>query len=252
MLATARSHEEMSTMVAREGQLRGEEVRLLRAEGEQLKQQNGELKMKTMVEVEALQEQLRVRKEKQYQLLEKLQAQEQAKRQAEDQLAGMEDQLRSLHARNVELETQLQVEARIKQSFEDTNKEVAIENSTIFIENRELQVKIEKSERERLRMEAETRDSGEQLREMAEKVFQLLERLKLAELSKTKALEALKKKEQDVVALQKKGARMLKESTDEGKIRVKLELDVRVLQDQIKILKKNNSDLALRSKEEVN
>jgi hypothetical protein len=34
----------------------------------------------------------------------------------------------------------------------------------------------------RLRMEAEARDSGEQLREMAEKVFQLLERLKLAEL----------------------------------------------------------------------
>jgi len=47
-----------------------------------------ELKMKTQVEVEALQEQLRVRKEKQYQLLEKLQAQEEAKRQAEDQVIG--------------------------------------------------------------------------------------------------------------------------------------------------------------------
>jgi chromosome segregation ATPase len=205
LLSTARSHEEMSSMVAREGQLRGEEVRLLRAESEQLRQQNGELKMKTMVEVEALQEQLRVRKEKQYQLLEKLQAQEQAKRQAEDQLAGMEDQLRSLHARNVEIETQLQVEARIKQSFEDTNKEMSLENGNIFNANKDLQIKIEKSERERLRMEAETRDSGEQLREMAEKVFQLLERLKLAELSKAKALEALKKKEQDVVSLQKKG-----------------------------------------------
>ena len=44
--------------------------------------------MKTQVEVEALQEQLRVRKEKQYQLLEKLQAQEEAKRQAEDQVIG--------------------------------------------------------------------------------------------------------------------------------------------------------------------
>jgi myosin protein heavy chain len=205
LLSTARSYEEMSTMVAREGQLRGEEVRILRAESEQLRGQNGELKMKTMVEVDALQEQLRVRKEKQYQLLEKLQAQEEAKRQAEDQLAGMEDQLRSLHARNVELDTQLQVEARIKLSFEETNKELTMENSNIFNENKEVQIKIEKSERERLRMEAETRDSGEQLREMAEKVFQLLERLKLAELSKTKALESLKKKEQDVVGLQKKG-----------------------------------------------
>ena len=251
LLSTARSHEEMATMVAREGQLRGEEVRLLRAESEQLRQQNSELKMKTMVEVEALQEQLRVRKEKQYQLLEKLQAQEQAKRQAEDQLAGMEDQLRQLHARNVELETQLQVEARIKQSFEDTNKELQLENSNIFNENRELQLKIEKSEKERLRMEAEARDSGEQLREMAEKVFQLLERLKLAELSKTKALEALKKKEQDMVALQKKNARLIKDNTEAGKARVKAELDVKVLEDQVRALKKSNTDLAQRSKEEA-
>lgn len=42
--------------------------------------------MKTQVELESLQEQLRVRKEKQYQLLEKLQGQEEAKRQAEDQV----------------------------------------------------------------------------------------------------------------------------------------------------------------------
>lgn len=40
-----------------------------------------------------------------------------------------------------------------------------------------------------MRMEMESRDSGEQLREMAEKVFQLLERLKLAELGKNKAME---------------------------------------------------------------
>lgn len=51
-----------------------------------MKHQNSELKMKTQVELESLQEQLRVRKEKQYQLLEKLQGQEEAKRQAEDQV----------------------------------------------------------------------------------------------------------------------------------------------------------------------
>lgn len=50
-------------------------------------------------------------------------------------------------------------------------------------------VQVERSEAERMRMEMESRDSGEQLREMAEKVFQLLERLKLAELAKNKAME---------------------------------------------------------------
>lgn len=48
--------------------------------------------MKTQVELESLQEQLRVRKEKQYQLLEKLQGQEEAKRQAEDQVCVRVDQ----------------------------------------------------------------------------------------------------------------------------------------------------------------
>ena len=251
LLTTAKTHEELATKAAKEGQLRAEEIRILRAETEQLKQQNAELKMKTQVEVEALQEQLRVRKEKQYQLLEKLQAQEEAKRQAEDQVTGMEDQLRGLHARNVDLENQLQLEARNKQNLEEANKELQVENNNLYIQNKDLGSKIEKSERERLRMEAEARDSGEQLREMAEKVFQLLERLKLAELGKTKSMEALKKKEQDMVSLQKKNARLIKESTEEGRLRAKAELDVKVLQDQVRTLKRQNVDLANKSKEEA-
>jgi myosin protein heavy chain len=251
LLTTAKTHEEMSTKAAREGQLRAEEIRLLRAETEQLKQQNSELKMKTQVEVEALQEQLRVRKEKQYQLLEKLQGQEEAKRQAEDQVTGMEEQLRTLHARNVELETQLQFEGRIKQNLEEANKELQFENNNVNLANKDLQIKIDKSEKERLRMEAEARDSADQLREMAEKVFQLLERLKLSELGKTKAMEALKKKELDMVALQKKNARLIKESTEEGRARVKAELDVKVLQDQVRTLKKHNTQVTQKSKEEA-
>ena len=87
--------------------------------------------MKTQVEVEALQEQLRVRKEKQYQLLEKLQAQEEAKRQAEDQVAGMEEQLRGLHARNVDLETQMKVESRGRANLEESNRELQTENNNL-------------------------------------------------------------------------------------------------------------------------
>jgi hypothetical protein len=45
--------------------------------------------------------------------------------------------------------------------------------------------------------------------------------------------------------------RLLKESTKEGKARVKAELDKKVLIDQIRALKKHNAQLALRSKEEV-
>ncbi len=251
LLVTAKTHEEVATKSAKEGQLRAEEIRLLRVETEQLKQLNTELKMKTQVEVEALQEQLRVRKEKQYQLLEKLQAQEEAKRQAEDQVAGMEEQLRGLHARCVDLEEQIKVQSRSKSNVDDANKELQLDNRNMFEANRELQLKIEKSERERIRMEMEARDSGDKLREMAEKVFQLLERLKLADLGKSKAMEALKKKELDMAALQKKNARLIKETSEEAKARVKAELDVQVLQEQVRALKKSNSTLAQKSKEEA-
>ena len=48
------------------------------------------LTAKTQVEIESLHEQLRVRKEKQYHLLEKMQAAEESKRQAEDQVTAMD------------------------------------------------------------------------------------------------------------------------------------------------------------------
>ena len=156
------------------------------------------MRRKNQVEIESLHEQLRVRKEKQYHLLEKMQAAEETKKQAEDQVAAMEEKLRALHARAVEMETQLQIEAREKRAQQDANKQLSVEGENLAANNRVLQERIEKADAERIRMEAEARDSSEQLREMAEKVFQLLERLKLAELGKTKSVEALRKKEQEV------------------------------------------------------
>jgi myosin protein heavy chain len=55
------------------GQLQSEEILLLRKEIEMLKSQQDEENLRSRVELESLQEQLGVRKEKQYQLLEKLQ-----------------------------------------------------------------------------------------------------------------------------------------------------------------------------------
>ncbi|KAG1704314.1 hypothetical protein DVH05_006322 [Phytophthora capsici] len=251
LLASAKTHEEIATRATREGQLRAEEVRLLRNESDQLRACNVELKMKTQVELEALQEQLRVRKEKQYQLLEKLQQLEEAKRQSDDQLASAEDKARKLHARNQELETQVQLEAKAKRAQIDANKNFFIENGNLQRDKQELQTRFDKAEQERSRMEAENRDSADQLREMAEKVFQLLERLKLAELGKTKAIDGLKQKEVELLALKKKNARLLKEGTQEGKARVKSELDKKVLLEQLQALKKHNAQLSLRCSDEV-
>lgn len=251
LLSTAKTHEEIASRATREGQLRAEEVRLLRNESDQLRACNTELKMKTQVELEALQEQLRVRKEKQYQLLEKIQQLEEVKRQSDDQVSGLEDKLRKFHERNQELETQLQLESKAKRAQIDANKNFFIENGNLLKDKQELQQRFEKAEQERTRMEAENRDSAEQLREMAEKVFQLLERLKLAELGKTKAIDGLKQKELELLGLKKKNSRLLKEGTQEGKARVKSEMDKKVMLEQIQALKKHNAQLSIRCSEEV-
>ncbi|OQS00505.1 hypothetical protein ACHHYP_03444 [Achlya hypogyna] len=251
LLTTAKTHEEIAGRAVRDSQLRAEEVRLLRIDTDQLRTSNNELKMKAQVELESLHEQLRVRKEKQYQLLEKIQSLEEAKRQSDDTLHGMEERVRQLLEQGQERETQLQLESKVKRSQIDANKHLQVENDQLAADKHTLQSRLEKAEQERTRMEAENRDSADQLREMAEKVFQLLERLKLAELGKTKSLEALKQKEMEMVSLKKKNSRLLKDVTQEGKSRVKMELDKNVLLEQLQALKKHNTQLSIRCRDEV-
>jgi len=246
----SKEHKDKSNKATFEGHLKAEEARLLKAELESIKNSSSEKQMKYAVEVEALQEHLRVRKEKQYQLLEKFQIQEEARRQAEDQIAGMEEKIRELATERSDAETQLQLEINSKLSQLDANKKLSVDTETLSTENKELTARCQETEQERLLMEAEARDSGEKLREMAEKVFQLLERLKLAELGKNRSMDALRKKEQEVLSLQKKNTHLIKENTKEGKARVKSDFDNKDLEEQIRVIKKHSSQLALKCKEE--
>lgn len=243
-------HQDFTKKTTYEGHLKCEEVRLLKVEIEHLKNHSSELEMRTSVEIEALQEQLRVRKEKQYQLLEKLQAQEEARRQAEDQVSDMEEKVREQSAKISETETQLQIEINSKLTQLETNKKMTIDTEMLFTENKDLTEKNQRAEQTIMKMESEARDTGDQLREMAEKVFQLLERLKLAEIAKTRSMESLRKKEQEVLSLKKKNSHLIKESTKEGKMRVKVELEKKDLEEQIRSLKKHNIQLGQKCKEE--
>jgi hypothetical protein len=169
---------------------RTDSIRVLRAEVEQLKQKSSELSIKS-TELEALNKQLRLRKEKQYQLLSKLQSQKEASRQAGSRV----------RQKTSELQTALQLEFSARISQDTSNRTLTIDYQATSAENNELRSKLQDLEHARLKLEAEARDNGEQLREMAEKVFQLLERLKLAELGKKKSMEALTKKEQESFGL---------------------------------------------------
>ncbi len=242
---------EKAEQTSKKNEIQSNEIRLLHTEIEALKTKQNESTMKSSVEIESLQEQLRVRKEKQYQLLEKLQYQEETRRKAEDQVSSLEESVRDLHAKFSSTETQLQLEISSKLSQNDTIKKLSRDNEKIKNENIDLQEKMHHMEQDNLRMETEARESSEKLREMAEKVFQLLERLKIAELGKTRSMEALRGKEEEVHGLKKKNVNLSKENEKEEKLRTKLQLDKKVLEEQIKDMKKQTIQLGQKCKEEA-
>ena len=251
LLNSSNNFEGLVKKASQDSQLQEKEIRLLRAEVETLKHNLNEKSMRDSVEIESLQEQLRVRKEKQYQLLEKLQLQEEIRRQAEDQVLEMEEKIKELRTRTSDAETNLQIEMSAKLKQEEINTKLNLDMKSLSDENQEISSKLHSNQKTQVKLESEARESGDQLREMAEKVFQLLERLKLAELGKTRSMEALRSKEQEVHVLKKKNSHLLKESIKEGKARVKAELDKKIQEDQIKALKKHNLQLGQRCKDEA-
>ena len=237
--------------LSKKSTLQSEEIRLLKAELEALKLKSSDEALKSSVEIESLQEQLRVRKEKQYQLLDKLQNQEEARRNAEDGLASLEESLQKLHSKSSSAETRLQLEISSKLSQEDMNNKLRNDNNSLMEKNKELSAQVQKMENEHIKMETDARENGEQLREMAEKVFQLLERLKLADLGKNRAMDALRSKEDEAFSLKKKLTSLGKEHGKECRLRNQLQETTSVLEQQVKDLKKQNVQLGHRCKEEA-
>jgi len=251
LLKTGKSYEELANEALKEGEHRAAELQKLRKDTELSKKEHLALKVKTDAELESLEEQLRLRKEKQYQLMEKLQLQEEARREAEDRVAALKEVMQNIKTKNSELETQTQLEISSKFSAEETNRTLRKELKTASDENRALINKLNESNQERLRIEAETRGSGEKLREMAEKVFQLLEKLKLSDFAKNRALEALRTKEQEMLLIQKKISCLEKKFTEQETKLVQIEQENAVLVDQIRSIKKHNNQLGQKCKEEA-
>jgi len=251
LLQSCKVAETRAESATRDNRLKAEEIRVLRLENDELKQTNSKLEIKSTVELEAAHEQLRLRKEKQYQLLGKLQSQEATGRQAEERTVEMGKNIKELRERSSELQTALRLETSARISENDVNRRLTIELKALSSDNKELNSSLQGLEQDRLALEAEARGNGEQLREMAEKVFQLLERLKLAELGKKKSMEALSRKEQELFAMKKQYNRLLEDVLEQKRRREKVEAEKRALEEQLRGLKKANNQLGHKLKEEA-
>jgi len=236
---------------SKERLLHVDEIRLLRAEIDRLKTQSNEENMKKSVEIDSLEEHLRVLKTKQYQLLGKLQRLEEARKHAEDQVTELEEKIEKDHAKSSSLDLQLQLESQSRINQEELAKKLQTDNDTLTHENRELSLRLHKLSQDQIKSEVDLAESSDQLRAMAEKVFQLLERLKLAELARSKTMEAMQVKEQETSEWQKKHAHLIKESCAETAAREHLEAEKKTLEEQVRTLKRQNMQLGQRCKEEA-
>jgi len=246
-----KSCEDVANLASREGCLRSEEVKLLQSDREKLIKENANITMQTSLEVDSLRDQARLAKEKQYKLLHKIQNLEEVKERAQDEVVTLKERIKVLDRMSIDVDSKLQTEIRNNSNHEEVQRKLTDELKRCQKINKDLTFKIQHAEQDRLETEAEARDSADQLREMAEKVFQLLERLKLAELGKTRSVEAMRSKEQESIALKKKIALLTKEVEREGKARSKIGFDAREHQVKMRALKKHNIQLGLRCKEET-
>jgi chromosome segregation ATPase len=230
-----RATEERTGVVAQEAGLRYDEVRLLQAEVDRCRSALAEAERRFGLETDSLAEALRVRKEKQYSLLEKAAAAEQAARKAADEVTQLQDALRGAHGRVQALEGQVASLDAAVHSQDSAVRAANEERVAAAARAAELQQRLEHVVTDRGRLESELRLSGEQLRAMAEKVFALLERLKLAELGKAKALEVVKTKDAEVAAAKKRADKMAKDTSKDFKARAALETTLRALDEEVSV-----------------
>ncbi len=88
--------------------------------------------MKAEVELESLQEALSIRKKKHYQLLERLQTQENIAREAEDRAAGLEESLKDSSSCLAGLEMQLRIQEKKTNESEEAYRALLGERGENF------------------------------------------------------------------------------------------------------------------------
>lgn len=250
-LGTIQAGEVRAEALAREASQRTAEAEAAHKEAAIAKAQAAEVQRKATVDMESLQEALRVRKEKQYTLLEKTATAEEGARKAADEVAALQDALRNAHARVTELEIKLSSAEKANSTQAEQFKSASSEAVSVRHALSESRSRVDALEQDKARLEADVRASGGQLRDMAEKVFALLERLKLAETAKGKALDSLRGREAEVGALRTKVERFEKEGGRDSKARAVLEDQVRRLTEEAEVQRAHASALANKLKDEA-
>mmetsp|Transcript_23663 Transcript_23663/g.72811 ORF Transcript_23663/g.72811 Transcript_23663/m.72811 type:complete len:476 (-) Transcript_23663:1249-2676(-) len=246
LLSSAQAFQAIAKCAANEGKLQAEKFLSLQHETARLKTRSQQVSIRTRVEMESLGVQLHAHQVKQCELLEKLQVQDQAKLAARDQMAKLKEKVILLHKEGLTLDSRLRLELQKSEAKDNLNRQLSVDVTNMADVIHDLRIQHSAEEQQKIRMKSEAHESGERLREVADKVFQLLERLKLVELGKSHAMEEIAKKHKEILILREKNSRLLTVATREGRSRVRCELDIKVLRAQLLSVKEQNTLLASR------
>lgn len=190
-----------------------------------------ETKRVARVRIDAMQEELRTRREKQYAVLSRLQAADEGLRKSQDEQEKLTETCNVLQERLFEMEKET---IELKNVMND--EIIKEKNNTKRIEN---QLKIE-------RMETIKERDGQkglkrQLQEMAATILKLVEKNKETTDVKLKKDDEIIQRESEMKTLQERVSKLIKETSIEGKARVRAETTAEVMASQLNALRRENN-----------
>ena len=200
-----------------------------------------ETKKTARVRIESMQEELRTRREKQYSLLERLQAAEESMRSSEDECERLRETVNVVQERMYELDAQL-IQAKQWRTEDQGKGNAEVMKWKTKVKERDVEIKTYKEANVGIKR---------QLQEMAATVLQLVEKAKVSDNKLEQEGKKASGKRAQLEALQQRIAGLIQEGTKEGKARVQAETTVKVLHEQINELRKQNKRLVETMKQNL-
>eukprot|EP00924_Labyrinthula_sp_SR-Ha-C_P009277 snap_masked-scaffold_2-processed-gene-18.42-mRNA-1 protein AED:1.00 eAED:1.00 QI:0/-1/0/0/-1/1/1/0/747 len=227
------------------------ELRLMQLKLEEMKVLQKESEDKVKVELECLQEQLLLKKQKQVELLEQIHLAQTDKANLEASADALKIQLKDISTRYLGMKETLEDHKKQLKLTENIHLESVKKEDTLKNSNEKIFFELQEAKKSCLKIEQERNDNADQVKKLAQRVFELVERLKLAEVSKAKALQLVKEVEGKFDQSEQKQQRLLSKITSESRRAVGFALENKALKEQVESLKKQCAQLGAKSKSQT-
>mmetsp|Transcript_52015 Transcript_52015/g.118756 ORF Transcript_52015/g.118756 Transcript_52015/m.118756 type:complete len:870 (+) Transcript_52015:88-2697(+) len=173
-----------------------EELRGVRDLSEQLRTEGANYEAQTRVDLEALEQALMVVNAKNAEYAGKVAKQEVKEQQLTAELSTLQQELTSIEKEKAGLRSQLEMDEESRAAFERSKGDMVMRMESLSAQVEALKKAVNTAERGNEHLQAENRTAAEKFRDMADKVYSLMDQLRLnqVELKKVEAENGAKEK----------------------------------------------------------